>query len=50
MTWPARLIIAVVVVLVLSVWLAPKAARWLAIDRCLDSGGRWDDARIRCER
>ena len=25
------------------------AARWLAIDRCQDSGGRWDFERSRCE-
>jgi hypothetical protein len=29
---------------------APRARRFLLADRCLDSGGRWDDAAFRCQR
>jgi hypothetical protein len=50
MTRRTRLTIVVVVAVVLALWLVPKAARWLAVDRCLDSGGRWDDVGNRCER
>jgi hypothetical protein len=42
------LILAVVVALALWWW--PSARRWLAIDRCLDLGGRWDYAEERCEQ
>jgi hypothetical protein len=39
------------IVLILTVlFLAwPRAARFLAVDRCLDNGGRWDDASDSCE-
>jgi hypothetical protein len=36
------IIVALVVVLALAVWLIPKVRPWMAIDRCLDAGGRWD--------
>ena len=44
-----RLIVIALLALAFSLWLAPKAARWLAIDRCLDSGGRWNEALSQCE-
>ena len=50
MTRRVRLtILLMLAVAVLALWLAPKAARWLAVDRCLDSGGRWDTAQGQCE-
>jgi hypothetical protein len=29
---------------------APQVRRFLLVDRCLDSGGRWDAAAFRCQR
>lgn len=37
----------VVLVLVVIAW--PRAARFLAVDQCLDNGGRWDDATGGCD-
>jgi hypothetical protein len=45
-----RLIAVALLALAFSLWLAPRAARWLAIDKCLDSGGRWNEAQSQCER
>jgi hypothetical protein len=37
------------VVLALGViWFAFKAQAWLAVDRCLDSGGAWDAETHQC--
>lgn len=38
------------VVLALVLIAAPHAKRFLLVDRCLDSGGRWDAAAFRCQR
>lgn len=38
------------VVLALVFIAAPHARRFLLVDRCLDSGGRWDAAAFRCQR
>lgn len=43
-------VVVVVIILALAVWCLPTARRWLAIDRCLDLGGRWDHSAERCER
>jgi hypothetical protein len=40
----------VLVVLALALFAAPHARRFLLVDRCLDSGGRWDAAAFRCQR
>jgi len=40
-------IVLVAVLLALAVWCRPTATRWLAIDRCLDFGGRWGCAASR---
>jgi hypothetical protein len=31
-------------------WVGPRVLRWLAIDTCLDSGGRWDYSQNQCEK
>ena len=49
MSGQARLLVAVFLLIPLSLWLIPRATRWVAIDRCLDSGGRWEEARRQCE-
>jgi hypothetical protein len=46
--WRGRLVVLVGGAL-LGVALA-RGARWLAIDECLDSGGRWDRASLVCVR
>jgi hypothetical protein len=33
----------------LTLFIGTKACRFLAIDKCLDNGGRWDYALNRCE-
>ena len=38
------------VAIAVALWWLPTATRWIAIDRCLDLGGRWDYAAERCER
>jgi hypothetical protein len=49
---PPRLDRSALALLVLSVVFiaAPHARRFLLVDRCLDSGGRWDAAAFRCRR
>jgi hypothetical protein len=43
-------ILIFVIACALALWWWPSARRWLAIDRCLDAGGRWDEVGERCER
>jgi hypothetical protein len=38
------------VVLALLFIAAPHVRRFVLVDRCLDSGGRWDAAAFRCQR
>jgi hypothetical protein len=43
--------VTVVAALLAILWLfgVPLASRWLAIDRCLDTGGRWNQTTGTCE-
>lgn len=34
----------------LAAVLAPQVRGFLLVDRCLDSGGRWDSATLRCQK
>ncbi len=43
----AALVLAVLALVVIA---APHARRFLLVNRCLDSGGRWDAAAFRCQR
>ncbi len=38
--------ILVILALLTLAW--PRAARFLAVDKCLDNGGRWDEAGDSC--
>ena len=45
-----RVLLGVILALVVAGAIFRKPiARWLAEDRCLDRGGRWDEAADRCE-
>jgi len=43
------LIFIIAFAVALALWGLPAARRWLAIDRCLDGGDRWNYADERCE-
>ena len=43
------LVLGILLMLILGVWLVQGMRRWLAIDRCLDLGGRWDYSAKRCQ-
>ncbi|AKF84738.1 hypothetical protein MFUL124B02_03740 [Myxococcus fulvus 124B02] len=40
--------LVIVVVVLLSVITAPYCGRWWRIDKCLDSGGAWDEQTEQC--
>jgi hypothetical protein len=44
----SRWIIAIAVLAIAAVLLLPRVRRFLAVDRCLDSGGCWDRTRQSC--
>lgn len=39
-------VLLLAIALVAIVW--PRAHHWLEVDRCLDAGGKWDEAYKRC--
>jgi hypothetical protein len=43
-------IVAAILIVVVGFWLFPTEQRWIAIDSCLDLGGRWDYSAGRCEK
>jgi hypothetical protein len=43
-------IVGAILALGLAIWFLPKARRWMAIDSCLDAGGRWDYSANLCDR
>lgn len=43
-------LILLVLALLLVLWIGSRLESWLAVDRCLDQGGRYDHAGQRCER
>lgn len=45
-----RRLILLVLALLLVLWGGSRLKPWLAVDRCLDQGGRYDHAGQRCER
>jgi hypothetical protein len=48
--WRARARVVMMLSTVLAaVWLAEQVHSWIAVDRCLDSGGRWEQIGSRCE-
>jgi hypothetical protein len=49
MTRRQTLTVWIVLAVVFLVWFVPKAREFLAIDKCLDAGGAWNDAMHRCE-
>ncbi len=42
-------VVVVVAVIAIVVLLVVRLERWLAVDRCLDAGGRWNDASRSCD-
>jgi hypothetical protein len=44
-----KVVIALAIVVVAALLLAPRVRRFLAIDGCLDHGGAWNYERDTCE-
>lgn len=44
-----RVIVVLCVLSVILALLAPRAWRWIEIDRCLDRGGAWNYPHDRCD-
>lgn len=38
------------IVILLYCFLAPVTRKWLLVDKCLDSGGQWDDVHFTCKQ
>ena len=47
MKWRIAALLLLVLIAALLVWLLNS--EWLEIDKCLDGGGRWDDANGTCQ-